>query len=88
MYDEPMGEIGGCIAEEDNYGDPQELEGTIGELYSGAKSSVLAATLLIMTLCTIHGASNNFADQLFTRFREHLLPSENMLPKNLYAAKF
>ena len=40
-----------------------------------------------MTLCTIHGASNKFADQLFTLFRKHLLPSENHLPKNYHAAK-
>ena len=57
------------------------------ELYHGARSSVLAATILIMTLCTIHGVSNKFADQLFTLFRKHLLPSENQLPKNYYAAK-
>ena len=87
VEDEVLAENGGCIAEEDNYGDPQELEEAIEELYHGAKSSVLAATILIMTLCTVHGVSNKFADQLFTLFREHLLPSENMLPKNLHAAK-
>ena len=84
---EPMGENGDGIGEDDNYGDPHELEEVIDELYHGAKSSILAATILIMTLCTVHGVSNKFADQLFTLFREHLLPSENMLPKNLHAAK-
>ncbi len=84
---EPMGENGDGIGEDDNYGDPHELEEAIDELYHGAKSSILAATILIMTLCTVHGVSNKFADQLFTLFREHLLPSENMLPKNLHAAK-
>jgi hypothetical protein len=87
LEDEVLGANGGGIAEEDNYGDPRELETATEELYHGAKSSVLAATILIMTLCTVHGVSNKFADQLFTLFREHLLPSENMLPKNLYAAK-
>ena len=48
---------------------------------------MLAATILIMTLCTIHGVSNRFADLLFTLFWEHLLPSENLLPKNYYAVK-
>jgi hypothetical protein len=85
--DEPLGENGGSNAEEHSCGDPQELEDAIEELYHGAKSSVLAATILIMTLCTVHGVSNKFVDQLFTLFREHVLPSENMLPKNLHAAK-
>jgi hypothetical protein len=87
LEEEDLGGIEGGLAEEDNCGDPQELETAIEELYHGAKSSVLAATILIMTLCTVHGLSNKFADQLFTLFREHLLPSENMLPKNLHAAK-
>ena len=87
LEDEPLGENGGSIAKEDNYGDPHELEEAIEELYHGAKSSILAATIFIMTFCTIHGVSNKYADQLFTLFRKHLLPSENMLPKNLYVAK-
>ena len=82
--EEPMGELG---IEEDNYDAPHDLEDAIQELYGGAKSSVLAATILIMTLCTIHGVSNKFADQLFALFRLHLLPGENRLPKNYHAAK-
>ena len=85
--DEPLEDNGGNIAKKNNYGDPHVLEETIEELYHGAKSSILAATILMMTLCTIHGVSNKFVDHLSTLFREHLLPSENMLPKNLYAAK-
>jgi hypothetical protein len=85
--DEPLGDDGCRAAEEDNYDDPLVLEDTIEELYHGAKSSILAATILIMTMCTIYGISNKFADQFFTLFREHLLPSENMLPKNLHATK-
>ena len=57
------------------------------ELYHKARSSVLAAIILIMTLCTIHSVSNKFADQLFTLYRKHLLPSENQLPKNYHTAK-
>ena len=83
----PLGENGGSIALENNYGDPHELEEAIEELYHGTKSSILAATILIMTLCTIHGVSSKFANQIFTLFCEHLLPSENMLPKNLHAPK-
>ena len=57
------------------------------ELYDGAKLFVLAATILIMTLCTIHGESNKFANQLFALFRLHLLSGENRLPKNYHATK-
>ena len=85
--DEPMGANGSGNAEEGCNDDPRRLEEAMEELYHGARSSVLAATILIMTLCTIHGVSNKFADQLFTLFREHLLPSENLLPKNYHAAK-
>lgn len=68
---EPLGDLG---IEEDNYDAPHDLKDAIQELYGGAKSSVLAATLLIMTLCTIHGVSNKFADQLLIHIRLHLLP--------------
>ena len=82
--EEPMGNVGNADDKDDA---PHDLEEAIQELYDGAKSSVLAATILIMTLCTIHGVSNKFADQLFVLFRLHLLPGENRLPKNYHAAK-
>jgi hypothetical protein len=82
--EEPMGDLGN---EDDKEDAPHDLEEAIQELYDGAKSSVLAATILIMTLCTIHGVSNKFADQIFVLFRLHLLPGENRLPKNYHAAK-
>ena len=85
--EEPLGDNGCSIPEEENHDDPRPLEEALEELYHGARSSVLAATILIMTLCTIHGVSNQFADALFTLFRKHLLPSENPLPKNYHAAK-
>ena len=84
--DEPMADPETRI-EEEHHDDPRVLEEAMEELYHGARSSVLAATILIMTLCTIHGVSNKFADQLFTLFRKHLLPSENQLPRNYHAAK-
>jgi hypothetical protein len=80
--DEPMGDTETNNLEEEHHDDPRVLEEAMEELYHGARSSVLATTILIMTLCTIHGVSNKFADQLFTLFRKHLLPSENQLPKN------
>jgi hypothetical protein len=47
----------------------------------------LAATILLMNLCTVHGVSNNFADELFTIMHCHLLSAGYTLPRNHYAAK-
>ena len=85
--DEPMGANDCSTDEEGGNDDPRVLEEAMKELYHGARSSVLVATIIIMALCTIHGVSNKFADSLFTLFWNHLLPSENLLPKNYYAAK-
>jgi hypothetical protein len=63
------------------------LEEAIQELYEGSRSTKLAATILLMNLCTVHRVSNNFADELFTILHRHLLPEGNNLPRNHYAAK-
>jgi hypothetical protein len=67
--------------------DPTMLEEAIQELYEGSRNTKLAATILLMNLCTVHGVSNNFVDELFTILHHHLLPEGNRLPKNHYAAK-
>jgi hypothetical protein len=67
--------------------DPTMLEEAIQELYEGSRSTKLAATILFMNLCTVHGLNNNFIDELFTILHRHLLPEGNRLPKNHYAAK-
>jgi hypothetical protein len=85
--DEPMGDTETSNLEEEHHNDPRVLEEAMEELYHVTRSSVLAATILIMTLCTIHGVSNKFANQFFTLFGKHLLPSENQLPKNYHATK-
>ena len=82
--EEPLGDLG---IEHDKDDAPHELEDAIQELYDGAKSSILAATILIMTICIIHRVSNKLADQLFVFFCLHLLSGENQLPKNYHAAK-
>ena len=82
--EEPLADVCGESKKDNN---PHELEDAIQELYGSAKSSILAATILIMTLCTIHGVSNKIADQLFALFSLHFLSGENRLPKNYYAAK-
>jgi hypothetical protein len=67
--------------------DPHTLEDAVRGLYSGAKSSTLAATILLLNLCTIHGVSNCFVDELFSILHGHILPEGNSLPRNHYAAK-
>ena len=56
-------------------------------LYDGSKSSKLAATILLMNLCTVHGVSNQCANKFFSILHLHLLPKNNTLPKNYHAAK-
>ena len=79
--DEHMGDKEGSTSKEKNHIDQHVLEKTMEEVYHGARSSILATTILIMIFCTKHGVSNKFADQLFILFRKHLLPSDNQLPK-------
>jgi hypothetical protein len=67
--------------------DPALLEEAIQELYDGSRNTKLAATILVMNLCMVHGVSNNFADELFTILHCYLLPKGNTLPKNHYAAR-
>jgi hypothetical protein len=84
---EPIGESAeGSTNEASNF-DPHMLEDAIKPLYRGAKSTELAATILLMNLCTVHGVSNNFTEELFALLHGHLLPPNNSLPKNYYAAK-
>ena len=40
-----------------------------------------------MNLCTVHGVSNNCADELFAILHGYILPEENCLPKNHHAAR-
>jgi hypothetical protein len=67
--------------------DAEILEEALFELYPGAHSTKLAATILIMNLCTIHGVSNTFANELFAILHAYLLPQENSLPKNYHGTK-
>ena len=56
-------------------------------LYEGARSSKLAATILLMNLCTVHGVTNQCANELFSLLHSHLLPENNTLPQTHHAAK-
>jgi hypothetical protein len=67
--------------------DPRALEEAITPLYDAARCTKLAATILLMNLCTVHGVSNSFADEMFTILHAHVLPQDNCLPRNHHAAK-
>jgi hypothetical protein len=85
--EELTGDTNSVHEETDSGFDPEPLEGVLQQLYSGARATKLAATLLLMNLCTVHGVSNSFADEFFAILHSHLLPEENCLPKNYHAAK-
>jgi len=50
----------------DNSFDLMALEEAIKELYKNSKCTKLVVTILLMNLCTMHGVSNKFANELFT----------------------
>ena len=72
---------------EDPQFDPHNLHEAIKELYAGARCTKLAATILLMNLCTVHGVSNTFADEMFAILHGHVLTEVNCLPKNYHAAQ-
>jgi hypothetical protein len=40
-----------------------------------------------MNICTIHGVSNKYVDELLSLLHKYLLPKGNCLPTNMYHAK-
>ena len=67
--------------------DANALEDSMEALYEGARSSKLAATVLLMNLCTVHGVTNQCANELFSILHLHILPERNTLLKSYHAAK-
>ena len=84
--DEPITPRNEGQVDDDTYFDPSDMEEAIQELFSGLKCTKLAATILLMNLCTMHRVSNNFVEELFTLLHSHILPSKNCLSKNFHAA--
>jgi hypothetical protein len=56
-------------------------------LYPKAWSTKLAATMLLMNICIVHGVNNKFIDELLLLLHKFLLPLDNYLPPNMYHAK-
>ena len=73
--------------EGDSNFDAAVMDDSLNPLYDGARCSKLAATVLLMNLCTVHGISNQCANELFSLLHSHLLPGNNTLPATHYAAK-
>jgi len=63
------------------------LEDVVAKLYKGLSSTKLVATILLMNLCTIHGVTDKFCDELFTLLHHHLLLVNNCLLINYHATK-
>jgi hypothetical protein len=80
-----LGEIGApSIASDDDISiEANCLWETCQPLYNGARCMKLASTLLLMNVCTIHGISNKFMDELLTLLHKHLLPKDNLLPPSM-----
>jgi hypothetical protein len=49
--------------------------------------SIISAVIVIMTMCTIHGVSNAFTDELLKYLSTTLLPRSNSLPNSFYHTK-
>ena len=67
--------------------DATVMDDSLQPLYNGARCSQLASTVLFMNLYTVHGISNQCANELFTLLHSHILPANNTLPRTHYAAK-
>ena len=67
--------------------DDRALQDSLEHLYDGSRCSKLAATVLLMNLCTVHGVSNQCANELFSILHLHVLPENNTLPRSHHAAK-
>jgi hypothetical protein len=73
--------------DEDIFNEGQYLQETCQPLYNGAKSSMLANTLLLMNVCKVHVVSNKFVDELLALLHKHLLPLYYCFPPTMYTTK-
>lgn len=56
-------------------------------LFAGASVTKLIATMLIITISTVHGLNNKFVDELLYLLHKYILSRSNLLPSNMYHAK-
>jgi hypothetical protein len=50
------------------------LKETCQPLYLGTRSTMLAATMLLLNITKVHGVSNKFVDELLSLLNKHILP--------------
>ncbi len=85
--EEPLAEAGVDKLDGDPHLDDRALRDSLEHLYDGSRCSKLAATVLLMNLVTVHGVSNQCANELFSILHLHVLPENNTLPRTHHAAK-
>ena len=85
-YDEPTVVVEDAEVAEEHLFDERDLHEAMRQLYRGVRCTKLAATILLMNLCAVHGVTNNYADELFAILHRHILPEENCLPTNHHSA--
>jgi hypothetical protein len=57
-------------------------------LWSGCRISIISAVVVIMTMCTIHGVTNSFIDELLKYLSTSgILPDDNLIPGKFYDCK-
>jgi hypothetical protein len=71
----------------DNVDNLATLQKACIPLYQGAQCSKLVATMTLVHMCTIHGCSNKFVDELFSLLHKFILLEDNCLSNNMYGAK-
>jgi hypothetical protein len=79
---EPLGKDSSTNGPQDLNFDPKVLEDAIRELYAGSKCTKLAATIILLNLCSVHKVNNKFVDEFFTFLCFHLLLVNKCLPNN------
>jgi hypothetical protein len=79
------------VDNEDELDIEDEMDGLYKEattpVFSGSKTSVVSATIIIMNMCSVFRVSNTFTDELFRFLSGDLLPMPNKLPKTHYEAR-
>jgi hypothetical protein len=56
-------------------------------LYTRARCSKLSTTLILLNICTTHGCSNKFLDELLSLLHKFIPHVDNCLPPTMYHAK-
>lgn len=64
--------------------DPIVMEEAIQDLYEGAPSSKLGATIFLKNLFSVHTCTSLFVEDLLAGLHKDFLPAKNTLPKLIY----